>query len=117
MLARLREVYAGDKFVEVPSLRSKDSKQVMKEVRLINSLMHNIISENMGVDDVNRLLYAGSFVVAERLGLFRQEKKDTLKRKKPHWQRRIERNIVEWRKDLSRVEEIRKGTAVRKRIR
>ena len=42
---------------------------------------------------MNKLLYAGSFVVAERLGLMR--KKGTRQEKEePWWKRRIEGNIV-----------------------
>ena len=40
------------------------------EVNLVNGLMHNIVVNT--IEQVNKLLYAGSFVVAERLGLMRQ---------------------------------------------
>ncbi|KXJ09544.1 hypothetical protein AC249_AIPGENE24002, partial [Exaiptasia diaphana] len=35
---------------------------------------------------------------------------------KPRWQRRIESSIVEWRKDLSSVEEFRKGMVLRSKV-
>jgi hypothetical protein len=36
--------------------------------------------------------------------------------KKSYWQRRIEKTIVQWRKDLGCVEEVRKGMKVGERI-
>ena len=37
-------------------------------------------------------------------------------KEKPRWQRRIEGNIERWRKDLSRVAEISRGTKVRDKV-
>jgi hypothetical protein len=45
----------------------------------------------------------------------RKGKKEEMK--KPWWQRRIERSIVDWRKDLGRVEMIRRGVDIRKKDR
>ena len=59
---------------------------------------------------VNHLLYAGSFIFAERLGLTAKKgNKKKQEQKKPFWQRRIENSIVQWRKHLCWVEEHRKG--------
>ena len=38
-------------------------------------------------------------------------------RKKPHWQQRTDTSIKGWKKDLSKVEEIRKGTNVGMKVR
>ena len=65
----------------------------------------------MDVKKVNRLLYAGAWVVTEELGMIGGEVEDEKRKekKKRHWQRRIEKNIGEWTKDLGRVEELRKS--------
>ena len=44
------------------------------------------------------------------------KKKGKMEKVKPWWQRRLERSIEEWRKDLGRIEEIRKGTEVKRKI-
>ena len=83
---------------------------------MIDGLMHNVVQEGMGVAEVNRLLYAAGMVAAERLGL-KTEKSKKAEQKKPFWQRRIEESIKKWRKDLSQVEEIRKGSKVGEKLR
>ena len=58
---------------------------------------------------MNNLLYTGAYVVAEKLGKMKKNKSNE-KRKEPWWKRRIQANIAEWRKDISRLKERRKGT-------
>ena len=58
---------------------------------------------------MNNLLYAGAYVVAEKLGEMTKNKSNE-KRKEPLWNKRIQENIVEWGKDVSRLKERRKGT-------
>ena len=116
VLAMLRDVQKGDKWENVPNLRAAERKRVRAEVELVDGLMHNLIRPNIDVSGINRLLYAAGVVVARRLGLrFGNGKK--AEERKPWWQRRIEGNIGRWRKDLARVEEIRKGSKVRDKVR
>ena len=65
----------------------------------------------MDVTKVNRLLYAGVWVVMKELGMIRGKVGDGKRKekKKPHWQQRIEKSIDEWGKDLGRLEELRKS--------
>ena len=65
----------------------------------MNGVIHNI--EVRTVTEVNKLLYAGSFVVAERLGLMKERKVLHNKKKEPWWKRRIEKSIMKWKGDLS----------------
>ena len=58
---------------------------------------------------MNNLLYAGAYVVAEKYGKMTKSKSNE-KRKETWWKRRIQANIVEWRKDVSRLNKRRKGT-------
>ena len=121
VLNLMREVLRDEKTAdsatwdEVPSLRGVDKRKVTKEVDLVDGLMHNLLREGMSVNEVNTLLYVAGVVVARRLGLKVRDRKKTEFRK-PWWQRRIERSIGEWRKDLGRIEEIRKGTDVGERV-
>ena len=53
-------------------------------------------------------------LVAEGLGKIKKKAEGkNIEKVKPFWKRRVERNIVEWRKDLGRVEEVRKGTKLK----
>ena len=49
------------------------------------------------------------YVVAEKLGKMKKNKSNE-KQKEPWWKRRIQANIAEWRKDVSRLKEWWKGT-------
>ena len=51
---------------------------------------------------MNNLLYVGSYVVAEKLEK-RKENKSNEKWKDPWWNWKIEANIAQWRKDVSRL--------------
>ena len=51
---------------------------------------------------MNDLLYVRAYVVAEKLEK-RKENKSNEKGKEPWWKRKIQENIVEWRKDFSRL--------------
>ena len=98
-------------------MKAVPRKKLMKEVAMIDGLMHNVVREGMKVTAVNRLLYAAGMVVAERFGL-KIGKGKKGEQKKPFWQRRIERNIVKWWKDnLSDVEEIKRGSKVGNKVR
>ena len=115
VLELLRKVRDDEEWKEVPNMRAVERKKLMKEVELLEGVMHNLLWQGMGVTEVNRLLYAGGVVVAMRLGL----KVGTVKKgkmMKPRWQRRIEKSIEMWRGHLSQVEEIRKGKKVGEKV-
>ena len=65
---RLREVYHSKKTLKVPSLKSRNQAEVKKGIRLVNGVVGNVARECKSITDENHLLYASSFVVAERLG-------------------------------------------------
>jgi len=115
VLELLRKVKNDEEWKEVPNMRAVERKKLMKEVELLEGVMHNLLWQGMEVTEVNRLLYAGGVVVAMRLGL----KVGTVKKgkmMKPRWQRRIEKSIEMWRGHLSQVEEIRKGKKVGEKV-
>jgi len=59
-LIKLRHIFNGTEKVEIPSLKGRDRRKVMKEVSVVNSLLHNIDIGEVNVSSVNRLIYAGS---------------------------------------------------------
>ena len=116
VLQKMREVFSSEEVVDLPNLKALDRRKVMVEVKMVDGLLHNLVREGMSVTEVNRLLYVGAYMVAERLGKMGKGKKKKEKGK-PWWQRRLEASIGEWRKDLSRVEGIRKGEEVGRKVR
>ena len=69
--------------------------------------MHDVITNS--ITEMNNLLYAGAYVVAEKLGKMKKNKTNE-NPKEPCWKRRIQANNAEWRKDVSRLNERRKST-------
>ena len=116
VLARLREVYNSEEVVQVPSLKSRNREQVNRELDVVEGLMPNLVSKGMTVAEVNKLLYTGSFVVAERLGLIKERKGKRQEKMEPWWKRRLEGSIKQWRADLSRIEEVRRGKELNGRV-
>ncbi|MGY8822311.1 MAG: RNA-directed DNA polymerase, partial [Pseudomonadales bacterium] len=101
----------------IPSLKSLNKKEIKEKVEQVEGVMCNIVGDDMTIGEVNRALLVGAYLVAEGLGKVVKEKVGKFKEKgKPFWQRRVERNIAEWRKDLGRVEEMRKGTKLKAEV-
>ena len=108
VLKRMREVFVGTEVKHIPSLKNKDRRLVNDEVELINGLIHNVLTKD--ITEVNRLIYSGAFVIAERLGMIKNRKGGARKvPKEPWWKRRIEGNIKKWRKDLGLVDAFMRG--------
>ena len=76
-------------------------------MELVNSVIHNVTTNSIA--EINNLLYARAYVVAEKIGKTKKNKTNE-KRKQLWWMRRIQANIAEWRKDISTLNERRKGT-------
>ena len=115
VLERIRAIFQSQDQVEIPSLKGFDRGLVSREVSLVNRLLSNMAGSCIDVTSVNKLLYAGSYVVCERLGLMKK-RKETLKSKKPWWQRRLEGSIKQWRKDLGRISELSKGVNLKSKV-
>ena len=109
LLGRLREVFKAKRVSDVPSLKLRDQKKVMEQIYLVNGIVGNVARQCESISDVNQLLYACSFVVAERMGLTKRRKGERKSKEEPWWKRRIEKNIGIWRKDLSQLEELKRG--------
>ena len=75
VLRRMREVLASEKTVDLPNLKAQDRRKVMAEVKMVDGLLNNLVTDGIEATEVNRLLYVGAFVVAERLDLLGKGKK------------------------------------------
>ena len=110
-MGKVREVYLKEQDESVPTLRAVDKRKVTAKLKMVNRILHNCLEDKMNVTKVNRLLYAGAWVVTEKLGMIGGKVRDGKRKekKKPHWQQRIEKSISEWRKDLGRVEDLKRS--------
>ena len=74
VVSRLREVYSSKMKEKVPSLKKRNKAEVKEQIRLVNGVVENISWQCKTISEVNQLLHACSFVVAERLGLTKKRK-------------------------------------------
>ena len=66
MLRRLREVMLISEKTQLSSLRKVNAKELKETVGLVNTVIHNVITNS--IPEINDLLYARAYVVAEKLG-------------------------------------------------
>ena len=86
VLKRLREVMLISEKTQMPSLRKINAKDLKETVELVNSVIHNIMTNC--ITEMNNLLYAEAYVVVEKLEKVKKKKSDE-KRKEPWWRRTI----------------------------
>ena len=95
----------------LPSLRTVKKSVLKREVKRMNQLLAKIRSEN--ITTTNDLIYAAAVVTTENAGV---KIKKGRKQDEPMWKRRIENQIKQLRKDLSRIEELKKGKKIKARF-
>ena len=98
VLQKMRPVFGSEEWVEAPGLKAQDRTKVNKEAKVVEQLMHNL---GMLVSLISRLLYTGVHVVANRLGLMGKKKGNNFEKKKPTWQMKIEKSIMQWQNALT----------------
>ena len=57
---------------QLPSLRKVNVKELKETVELVNTVIHNVITNS--TTEMNNLLYAGAYVVAEKLGKMKKNR-------------------------------------------
>ena len=113
----MKRMINNKKTLIISSFKTMDKKKIKEKVIQIKGVMHNIINDDMKIGEVNRALSVGAYLVADSLGKIKSKVESKKKEKgKLLWQRRVERNIGEWQKDLGRVEEIKKGTKLKAEV-
>ncbi|XP_037801964.1 uncharacterized protein LOC119596706 [Penaeus monodon] len=89
----------------LPSLRLCDRAKLRTEVGNVNEATKRIETHN--ITELNSLMYAVAYVTTERMGILKKRKER--RTEEPFWKRRIKQSIETWRKDLSKIEAIRRG--------
>ena len=102
---RILEIIKQKERVGLPSLKSCDRTKLKAEVGKVNEAVKRIQTRN--ITELNSLMYAAAYVTTDRMGMIKGRK--GRRTEEPFWKRRIKRNIETWRKDLSKIEEVRKG--------
>ena len=65
---------------QLSSLRKVNTKELKETVELVNTVIHDVITNS--ITEMNNLLYAGAYVVAEKLGKIKKSKNNK-KQKEP----------------------------------
>ena len=93
-LTKFKSLINNSETINIPSLKTLDKTKIKEKGK-----------------QINRVLLVGSYLVVEGLGKVGQQSQNKIKKKsKSCWQRIGERNIVEWRNDLGRMEEVKEET-------
>ena len=108
VIQQLNAVLQSDQSCRLPSLRSVAMHKLLEEVGHVNGALAALLASTREYDHdiskLNRLIYAGAYVVCERLG--KKVTSEAQKRENEKWWRvRIVKKIARLRKDLSRLEE------------
>ena len=68
-MGKVREVYLKEQDESIPTLKAIDKRKVRAKSEMVNRILHNCLEDRIDVIKVNRLLYAGAWVVTEELGM------------------------------------------------
>ena len=111
ILQRLKDVIkeCKDKKLQPPSLKDIQWSKVKKEIDLVQKVAERVKINNL--TELGYLMRAIGIVIGERVGKKCKTEGTSLKasEKEPWWKRRLSASIKEWRKDLSRLEEVKRG--------
>ena len=110
---QLQDLLTDPSQIQVRPLRHVNRSKLKLETSLVNSCLSEIAPSS--ITDTNTLLLAGAHVVRERLGE-KPASSQPKERKDPFWKRRIDEKIAQLRKDISHLEEIKKGVVLKQRI-
>ena len=102
---RMLEIMILEERTALPSLRLCNKAKLRAAVAEVNEAAKRIETHN--ITQLNSLMYAAAYVTTERMGMLKKKKEG--RTKEPFWKRRINQSIVKWRRDLSKIEEIRRG--------
>ena len=112
--------YAKVKNIEMKDRQSlvkiRNNKQALKQIRIANYAMKEILEEfEPDLTELNQLIYATAYVVSSQINKYNDKKPRPNKCKKPKWRGKIEREIEQFRGEISILEELSKGVSVKTR--
>ena len=99
IVMEIAEVIERGRKNKLPALTNVSKKKLLEKTAKVDKVLSKFKTHS--ITKTNELLYAGAFVVTNRLG----EKIDKVAgRKEPMWKKRLQNKIKEPRKDLSQLE-------------
>ena len=116
--SRIIKIMRENRTFKLPPLRHVNVNHLKEITKQVNMVVSTIDTDN--ITDTNTLLLGAAQVITEMTGT-KINMDDGLnpRRKKPQapfWKRRIEKAIVDLRRDISRLEEIKRGRQLQARI-
>ena len=93
----------------LPPLRGVDSKKLKEVVSMVNAVLGKVQVND--ITDVNDLMYGGAALVTEMVGMRRKRKE----REEPWWRRRLEDQVRQLNKDLSRINNLIQQKKIKKK--
>ena len=93
----MEEILKKEK-IRVPSLRGIERSKLRNAVQTVKVMLGNIVTTD--ITATNDLIYAGSVIVNEMVGV---KRKENYTRKQPWWKRRLEQQAPDLNRDLGRV--------------
>ena len=73
ILVKMKVMMDNNHKLIIPSLKTTNKKEIKDKVNQVQGIMNNIIKEEMKIDEVNRALLVGVFLVAEGLGKIKKK--------------------------------------------
>ena len=108
---RLNEIRLNQDQNKIPAMKGILKRRIREKLRTVEEVA--VLIPTKDITNTNRLLYSITVVVTERLAIKPTKKKET---KEPWWKRRLQGQLDQLRKDLSRLEQIRRNECNRQRI-
>ena len=93
----------------LPPLRGIDSKKLKEVVSKVNAVLGKVQVED--ITHVNDLMYGGAALVTDMVGMRRKQKEN----KVPWWRRRLEEQVRQLNKDLSRINNLIQQKKIKKK--
>ena len=87
-------------------MRSCDRAKLRAEVGKVGKAAKR--TETQNITELNSLIYTAAYVTTERMEMLKKRRER--RTEEPFWKRRIKQIIETWRKDLSKIEEIQRGS-------
>ena len=119
LIEQLKGVFQADQSSRLPALRMVAMDKLLEEAGCVNKALAALVASTREYDGdiskINRLIYAGANVVCQRLGI--RVTSESQKRESAKWWKiRMVRKIARLRKDLSRLEEAKRGRLKRAEV-
>ena len=114
--SRIIKLMTEERLCKLLPLRHINIRRLKDLVYRMDRIVDSIVTKN--ISDTNCLLLATPYVVTEMTGtkMMMSDMSNETKKGEPQWKRRIQRRILQLRQDISRLEEIRNGKPLRKKL-